>query len=124
MPLIGLIVFSSLHIPKDISILDKPVTMSVGTILGIAIPVGILFIVIIILLIMCCACPHLLCCYGMSQQKREKRQDKIDQDTAYTQTKGGFQPFVPSIRKTSPSQQDEYAAPIKPPSRRTCIMNH
>ena len=97
--------------------------MSVGTILAIAIPLGILLIVVIILLIMCCACPYLLCCYGMSQQKRENRQDKTDRETAYTQTKGGFQPFVPSIRKTSPSQQDEYAAPIKPPSRRTRIMN-
>ena len=43
---------------------DKPVTLSIGMILGISLPLGVLFIVIVILLIMFCCCPHLLCCYA------------------------------------------------------------
>ena len=51
-------------------------------------------------------------------QTKENPHDRIQQESAYTQTKDGYKPFVPTIRKTSPSQAEEYAAPIRPPPRR------
>ena len=67
---------------------------------------------------MFCCCPQLLCCYAMGKKRGERGNEKANREAAYTQTKGGFQPFVPTIKKTSPSQADEYAAPIRPPPRR------
>ena len=56
---------------------DEAVTLSVGAILGISIPLGILFIVIVILLIMFCCCPQLLCCYAMGRKRGESGQGYI-----------------------------------------------
>ena len=95
-------------------------------IMGISIPLALLLIVIVIILAMFCCCPHLLCCYaanGKNQENHEtkpNRRDQLEQESAYTQTKSGYKPFVPTIRKTSPplSQTEDYAAPIRPPLRR------
>ena len=98
-------------------------------IMGISIPLALLLIVIVIILAMFCCCPHLLCCYDDNRDNRENREnretkqnrrDQLEQESAYTQTKSGYKPFVPTIRKTSPqlSQTEEYAAPIRPPLRR------
>ena len=99
-------------------------------IMGISIPLALLLMVIVILLAMFCCCPHLLCCYAANRENRENRgnhenretkqnrRDQLEQESAYTQTKDGYKPFVPTIRKTSPPQTEEYAAPIRPPLRR------
>ena len=100
-------------------------------IMGISIPLALLLIVIVILLAMFCCCPHLLCCYaanGKNHENRETKQnrrDQLEQESAYTQTKTGYKPFVPTIRKTSPplSQAEDYAAPIRPPLRRKFYQN-
>jgi hypothetical protein len=103
-------------------------------IMGISIPLALLLIVIVIILAMFCCCPHLLCCYADNRDNRENREnretkqnrrDQLEQESAYTQTKSGYKPFVPTIRKTSPqlSQTEEYAAPIRPPLRRKFYHN-
>ena len=103
-------------------------------IMGISIPLALLLIVIVILLAMFCCCPHLLCCYADNGKNRENREnhetkqnhrDQLEQESAYTQTKSGYKPFVPKIRKTSPplSQAEDYAAPIRPPLRRKVYQN-
>ena len=105
---------------------DENVTLNVGMIMGISIPLALLLIVIVIILAMFCCCPHLLCCYAANGKNRENhetkdnRRDQLEQESAYTQTKSGYKPFVPTIRKTSPplSQTEDYAAPIRPPLRR------
>ena len=103
-------------------------------IMGISIPLALLLIVIVIILAMFCCCPHLLCCYADNRDNRENREnretkqnrrDQLEQESAYTQTKSGYKPFVPTIRKTSPplSQTEDYAAPIRPPLRRKFYHN-
>jgi hypothetical protein len=43
-------------------ILDIPVTLSAGVIMGITIPIGIILIIAIVIVIICCCCPN--CCPG------------------------------------------------------------
>ena len=114
------------------SLTDENVTLNVGMIMGISIPLALLIIVIVIILAMFCCCPHLLCCSAANRENHENRgnhenhetkdnrRDQLEQESAYTQTKSGYKPFVPKIRRTSPplSQAEDYAAPIRPPLRR------
>ena len=107
---------------KFLYLSDENVTLNVGMIMGISIPLALLLIVIVILLAMFCCCPHLLCCYADNRENWEtkpNRRDQLEQESAYTQTKSGYKPFVPTIRKTSPqlSQAEDYAAPIRPSQR-------
>ena len=111
-----------------LSLSDENVTLNVGMIMGISIPLALLLIVIVIILAMFCCCPHLLCCYADNRENREtkpNRRDQLEQESAYTQTKSGYKPFVPTIRKKSPplSQAEDYAAPIRPPLRRKFYQN-
>ena len=130
--------------PKNFLFLsDENVTLNVGMIMGISIPLALLIIVIVIILAMFCCCPHLLCCSAANRENHENRgnrenrgnhenhetkdnrRDQLEQESAYTQTKSGYKPFVPKIRRTSPplSQAEDYAAPIRPPLRRKFYQN-